>query len=213
MTTRERIVTAARGEFAELGLAGARIDRIALLAGANKQMIYHYFGSKDGLFTQALEAEYARFRNAEAALDLDPLDPVGALDELLAFTWTYYLDNPGFIRLVNSANLHRARHLQGSETFRHVNRPFRSRMRAILEKGIALGMFRAGIDPVQLQITIAALGYYYLTNQFTGSLVFERDLGSQRALADRLAFNRMTILRLVCTPRALAKLEQVRSAA
>jgi hypothetical protein len=62
---------------------------------------------------------------------------------------------------------------------------------------VAEGAFRPGIDPVQLNITIAAIGYYYLTNRFTGSIVFERDLMAPEALDERLAFNVDTILRLV----------------
>ncbi len=58
-------------------------------------------------------------------------------------------------------------------------------------------MFRKGIDPVQLNITIAAIGYYYLTNRFTGSIIFKRDLMAPKALRERLAFNVETIMRLV----------------
>ncbi|TGW07928.1 TetR/AcrR family transcriptional regulator, partial [Mesorhizobium sp. M2D.F.Ca.ET.145.01.1.1] len=61
------------------------------------------------------------------------------------------------------------------------------------------GDFRAGIDPVQLNITIAAIGYYYLTNRFTGSIIFERDLMETDALNQRLEFNIDTIMRLVST--------------
>jgi len=207
--TKDRILTAARAEFATLGLGGARIDKIAAEAQANKQMIYHYFGSKDELFTAALEAEYAQFREAEAALELERVDPVEALKELVGFTWRYYIAFPGFISMVNSANLHQARHLKHSETFRHLNRPFLERMRRIIARGLASGQFREGLDPAQVQITIAGLGYHYLTNRFTGTLVFERDLTSAKALEQRLAFNTTTILRLVCTPKVLAKMEKL----
>ena len=207
--TRDRILTAARDEFALAGLGGARIDKIAAAADANKQMIYHYFGSKDGLFTAALEAEYAQFRAAEAALDLERLDPVEALTQLVTFTWQYYLDCPGFIRLVNSANLHQARHLALSAEFAQINRPFLIRMRKIIARGVSAGQFRGDIDPVQLQITIAGVGYHYLTNRFTGRIVYERDLMSARALRERLAFNVKTILRTVCMPHTLARMERV----
>jgi AcrR family transcriptional regulator len=207
--TRERILSAAREEFAVLGLGGARIDKIAETAGANKQMIYHYFGSKDLLFTAALEAEYAQFRAAEAELELDRLEPVEALKALVAFTWRYYLEFPGFVPMVNSANLHKARHLVGSKVIRETSGPFIARMSKLLARGAASGVFRSGIDPVQLQITIAGLGYHYLTNRFTGAIVYERDLMSPKALRERLAFNLDTVLRLVCTPKALARMEHL----
>ncbi len=207
--TRDRILGAAREEFATLGLGGARIDAIAEAAGANKQMIYHYFGSKDLLFSAVLEAEYAQFRAAEAALDLDRLDPIEAMTTLVTFIWRYFLAFPGFISLVNSANLHQARHLEGSEIIRNTSRPFVGRMKKLLTRGAAAGVFREGIDPVQFQITIASLGYYYLTNRFTGAIVYERDLMSPKALRERLAFNIDTVLRIVCTPQTLAEMEKV----
>jgi len=205
--TQKRILESAKREFARLGLGGARVDTIALKAKANKRMIYHYFGSKEELFTAVLEAAYTDIRMAERALKLEELAPVDAIIRLIRFTWDYYLANPEFLTLVNSENLHKARHLKGSSAIHDVSRPFVGMVKAILDRGVAAGVFRAGIDAVQLNITIAAIGYYYLTNRFTGSIIFERDFMTRKALADRLDFNTNTILRLVCTPRALDKIE------
>jgi AcrR family transcriptional regulator len=204
--TKARILAAATAEFARLGLGGARVDRIALSAKANKQMIYHYFGSKERLFTAVLEAAYADIRAGEEALDPDRLDPAAALEALVTFTWNYYLRHPGFITLVNSENLHKARHIKASKSVRETSRPFVARMRRILERGAAQGLFRKGLDPVQLHITIAAIGYYYLTNRYSGAVVFERDFMSEKALKERLAFNLETVRRLVFTQSALSKL-------
>ena len=190
--TKARILDAAKR-----GLGGARVDVIADKARANKRMIYHYFGSKEGLFQTVLEAAYIDIRTAEQKLNLDHLAPALALERLVRFTWDYYLKNPEFITLVNSENLHRARHLKTSEVIKVVSRKFVAMVGGILDRGVAAGVFRAGIDPVQLNITIAAIGYYYLTNRFTGSIVFERDLMAKAALDERLAFNIDTVLRLV----------------
>lgn len=195
--TKTRILDAAKREFAKNGLGGARVDTIAEKARANKRMIYHYFGSKEGLFQTVLENAYVEIREAEQKLDLDHLDPKEALERLVRFTWDYYLKNPEFITLVNSENLHRAKHLKKSEVVKVVSRRFVSMVAGILERGVKAGEFRPGVDPVQLNITIAAIGYYYLTNRFTGSIVFERDLMAKAALAERLAFNIDTVLRLV----------------
>lgn len=195
--TRARILEAAKKEFARNGLSGARVDVIAERAKANKRMIYHYFESKEGLFQTVLEQAYLDIRTAEQRLNLDPLDPREALERLVRFTWDYYLKNPEFITLVNSENLHRAKHLKKSELVKVANRRFVGMVGQILERGVAAGLFRDGIDPVQLNITIAAIGYYYLTNRFTGSIVFERDLTAPAALEERLRFNIDTILRLV----------------
>jgi AcrR family transcriptional regulator len=195
--TKARILDAAKKEFAKNGLGGARVDLISEKAKANKRMIYHYFGSKEGLFQTVLENAYVDIRTAEMKLNLDHLEPRQALERLVRFTWDYYLKNPEFITLVNSENLHRAKHLKKSEVIKDYSRRFVSMVEGILARGVATGIFRPGIDPVQLNLTIAAIGYYYLTNRFTGSIIFERDLMSKPAIDDRLAFNIDTILRLV----------------
>ena len=195
--TKARILAAAKREFAQNGLGGARVDVIAAKAKANKRMIYHYFGSKEGLFQTVLEWAYIDIRTAEQKLNLDHLPPREALERLVRFTWDYYLRNPEFLTLVNSENLHRAKHLKRSEAVKVYSRRFVSMVKTILDRGVAAGEFRAGVDPVQLNITIAAIGYYYLTNRYTGSIVFERDLMAKDALEERLQFNTETILRLV----------------
>lgn len=194
--TKARILASAKREFSRLGLSGARVDTIADKARANKRMIYHYFGSKEALFQEVLEQAYIDIRSAELQLRLEHLPPREALERLVRFTWTYYLKNPEFIALVNSENLHRARHLKKSEIVQRYSRQFVDLVAGILDRGVAEGIFRPGIDPVQLNITIAAIGYYYLTNRFTGTIVFERDLMSDEALEQRIAFNIDTILRL-----------------
>lgn len=196
--TKTRILAAAKREFAENGLGGARVDVIAAKAKANKRMIYHYFGSKEKLFQTVVEAAYVDIRTAEQKLDLEHLPPRDALEKLVRFTWDYYLKNPEFITLVNSENLHRARHLKNSEVIKVVSRRFVDMVGSLLDRGVSDGVFRPGIDPVQLNITIAAIGYYYLTNRFTGSILFERDFMAPAALEERLRFNMETVMRLVC---------------
>lgn len=194
--TKARILQAAKREFARNGLGGARVDVIADKAKANKRMIYHYFGSKDALFREVLEEAYIGIRSAEAKLKLDELEPKLALERLVRFTWDYYLKHPEFLTLVNSENLHRGKHLKKSEAVKVVSRNFVGMVARILDRGVAEGVFRPGLSPIQLNITIAAVGYYYLTNHFTGSIIFERDLMTRDALEERLRFNIETILRL-----------------
>ena len=196
--TQKRILSAAKKEFAKSGLGGARVDVIAERAKANKRMIYHYFNSKEELFQRVLEDAYSDIRTAEQKLDLDHMDPKAALETLVKFTWDYYLKNPEFITLVNSENLHKAKHLKKSELVHQLSQRFVDMVARLLERGEKEGVFRSGIDAVQLNITIAAIGYYYLTNRFTGTIIYERDLMSPEALDERLRFNMETIMRLVC---------------
>ena len=184
--SRARILAAAHTEFAQHGFDGARVDRIAALAGLNKRMLYHYFGNKDDLFCAVLEVNYAHKRDSERALHLEQESPTDARQKLVTLTWNYYLENPAFLSLLNSANLHQARHLRQSTQVREMRSPFITLIGNILDKGVREGVFRPGVDPAQLYITIASLSYFYLSNQHTLSAIFGRSLMSPRARRERL---------------------------
>ncbi|GAA0234272.1 TetR/AcrR family transcriptional regulator [Castellaniella daejeonensis] len=181
------ILRAARDEFTEHGFAGGRVDRIAVRAGVNKRLIYYYFGNKDELFLSVLEHTYADIRQAEQSLHLDALEPVEALRTLVSFTWHYFLDHPEFLSLLASENLSRASHLKQSGKIREMHSPLVQLLDRLLERGQAQGLFRSGIDPVQLYISIASLGFFYLANNYTLSVIFGRDLRAADALEERLA--------------------------
>lgn len=181
------ILAAARDEFAEYGLGGARVDRIAERAGLNKRLIYYYFADKETLFQAVLEQTYRDIRDAEHQLKLLDLQPVEAVRRLVEFTWNYYLAHPEFLTLLNSANLHRARHLENSQRAREMNSPLIAMLGEILERGRKDGSFRGGIDPLQLYVSIAGLSYFYLSNNFTLSAIFGRDLMTAKAQQERLS--------------------------
>jgi len=185
MKTRQKILDAALQEFARHGLSGARVERIASRANANKRMIYYYFRSKEDLFLAALEASYAQIRSPERSLDLEHRDPREAIRRLVEFTWRYYLEHPEFMTLLNSENLHKGRHVRNSRRLRDMHSPLVEMLRAILRRGERQGLFRRGIDPVQLYISIAGEGYFYLANRYTLSRIFGRDLMAPRALSGR----------------------------
>jgi AcrR family transcriptional regulator len=181
------ILAAAREEFAEHGLGGARVDRIAERAGLNKRLIYYYFEDKEKLFQEVLEQVYRDIREQELRLRLTELEPATAVRRLIEFTWDYYLEHPEFITLLNSANLHKARHLSESKRARELNSPVIETLAAVLERGRREGSFRGGVDPVQLYVSIAGLSYFYLSNSYTLSAIFGRDLLAPRARAERLS--------------------------
>jgi AcrR family transcriptional regulator len=184
--SRDRILQAARQEFAAHGLGGARVDRISEQAGINKRMLYHYFGNKDDLFGAVLEANYAHKRASEQAMRLENEEPREAIRKLVTLTWNYYIDHPEFMNLLNSANLHQARHVQASSTVKEMRNPFMHMIGNILDNGVKAGVFKPGVDPVQLYISIAGLSYFYLSNQHTLSAIFGRKLLSPVAKTKRL---------------------------
>lgn len=185
--SQQAILDAATAEFAEFGLGGARVDRIAERADVNKRLIYYYFNNKDDLFLAVLEATYARIREAEQQLHLSDLPPADAVRRLTEFTWNYYLEHPEFLTLLNSENLHRAAHLERSERVREMNSPLIRTLGEVLERGRLDGSFRGGVDAVQLYISIAALAYFYLSNNHTLSAIFGRNLMTPKARSERLS--------------------------
>jgi TetR/AcrR family transcriptional regulator len=185
--TKARILAAAWHEFAQKGFAGARVDAIATRSGANKRMIYHYYGDKDGLFVAVLEAAYDRVRSAELALDLAHMEPAAAMRRMVEFTFDSFVKDRTFIQLLNNENLYKARHLKKSARVRQMHSPLIGMIDGILRRGEAAGVFRGGVDPTQLWISIAALGYFYFSNIHTLSTIFGRDLADASALAERRA--------------------------
>ena len=181
------ILDAALAEFAEHGLGGARMDRIADRAAVNKRLIYYYFESKESLFLAVLERAYESIRGEEQQLSLTQVEPVEAIRRLIAFTWNYYIAHPEFLTLLNSENLHRARHLKQSSKIPAMHSPLVQTLAAVLERGHKSGLFRAGVDPVQLYISIAGLSYFYLGNNHTLSTIFNRPLLGAKAKVERLS--------------------------
>lgn len=179
--TRRRILDAALAEFAGKGLAGAKIDEIARRAGINKRMLYAYFGSKEALWVAVLERVYGERRAEEALIDVERLDPVEGMRRLVAFNFRYCAEHPEFIALLNNENLHGARHLRGSKTVAGLHGGLIATMERLLARGAKAGLFRRGLDAVQLYVTIASLAYFYFSNIHTLSVVFGRDLKGERA--------------------------------
>jgi AcrR family transcriptional regulator len=185
--TQAAILAAATQEFAHHGLGGARVDRIAERAKTNKRMLYYYFGGKEDLFLAVLERAYEHIRGEELELHLADLPPVDGVKALVVFTWNYYLAHPEFMTLLNSENLHRAQHLKRSRKIRAMHSPLIATLSELLARGARDGVFRRGVDAVQLYVSIAALGYFYLSNNHTLSTIFGRDLLAPRAKSERLA--------------------------
>ena len=183
---RLRILEAAKQEFANHGLAGARVDRIAAKADANKRMLYYHVGNKEDLYLAVLEGAYEKIRAEERELDLEHLAPSEAIRRLIEFTWTYFLRNPEFLALLNTENLARAKHLKRSTKVESMHSPFVEMIGTVVNRGVASGDFQVAVDPVQLYISIAALAFFYLSNSATLSVIFGRDLLSQEAKDERL---------------------------
>jgi len=176
---RARIIKAAIDEFASRGFKGASMDAIAARTHTTRAMINYYFGSKEKVYLAVLEHVYAEIRQAEGLLDLDHLPPVDAIRRIVEFTFNYYLDHEGFVRLVVAENQARGRHFRKSKAMRSLNRPIIDTLARVIARGQAEGSFRAAADPVEVHMAIAALGMFNVTNQYTFGAIFQRDMGAK----------------------------------
>ena len=178
--TRAAILRAAISEFAERGVGGARVARIAEASGFSKRMIYHYFQSRENLFIAALEAIYSKFRIAEDELSLRELAPIDGMAKLVRYGWLHLNRNPEFISLLNSENLNKARYLKRSKLIRELQSPLMDTLRDLLTRGVRDGVFREDVDAVQLYITLSALSYFYLSNIHSLSAIFSTNFSGKK---------------------------------
>ena len=183
--SKTRILNAADAEFAAKGLAGTRVDEIALRAGINKRMLYSYFGNKEALWLLVLERAYESRRGAERHIDIAHMAPKEALATLVRFNFRYCREHPEFIALLNNENLHQASYLQRSDKVGKMHSPLLETLGELLQRGADEGVFRADVEPLQLYITIASLSYFYFSNIHTLSTVFGVDLKTPEQIAQR----------------------------
>jgi TetR/AcrR family transcriptional regulator len=183
--TKARILEAALSEFATRGFAGARVDVIASQAKSNKRMLYAYVGNKDALWLATLESVYAAKRQEERQLAIGKLSPEEAMRTLIRFNFRYHLDHPEFVTLVNNENLMGARKLERSKLVPELYSPLLETLTGVLRRGQKAQVFRTGIDPMQLYISIAALGYFYCSNIRTLSVIFASSLASPAGMKQR----------------------------
>jgi AcrR family transcriptional regulator len=171
--TRAEILDAATQHFAEHGYSGARVDEIAEQTRTTKRMLYYYFGSKEGLYTEVLERAYTQIRAAEQEVDVEYLEPVAAIRRLAELTFDHHEAHPDFIRLVSIENIHRAEHMRASGRFAQLNTPAIDLIAAILERG--RDVFRRNVDALDVHMMISAFCVFRVANRHTWAAIFDRD--------------------------------------
>ncbi|WNO06158.1 TetR/AcrR family transcriptional regulator [Rhodoferax mekongensis] len=190
------ILEVATKEFADKGLSGARIDAIAEATHTSKRMIYYYYGSKEGLYLAVLEESYRRMRQIEAELHLEDLEPEAALRRLVEFTFDRHADNEDFIRLVMNENIEQGTYLAQSTSIQQLNVPAIESIRRLYQRGVEQGVFREGLDPVDIHASISALTFFNVSNRHTFGLIFKDKARNARS-ADRRASITDMVVRFV----------------
>jgi AcrR family transcriptional regulator len=173
--TRANIIDVATREFSDKGFAGARIDEIAEKTNSSKRMIYYYFGGKEGLYQAVLEQAYGGIREREEAQNFDAMSAEDALREMVVHTFDYHMAHPDFVRLVMNENILHGAHIEGVEGIKNRNRSVLNAMKRMLDRGVAEGVFREGVDPLGLHMTISALCFYNVSNRYTLRAIFGID--------------------------------------
>lgn len=184
--TRADIIEAATAEFAAKGLSGARVDEIAARTRTTKPTIYYHFGSKEGLYAAVLEEAYGGIRDVERTLRLDALPPEEAMSRLVEVSFDYHAAHPDWVRLVSVENIHGARHIAGVESIARRNAAVIQIVRDLLGRGERDGVFRPGVDPLNLHWMISSLCFHRVSNRHTWREIFGYDpLAPEHAAAQR----------------------------
>jgi len=174
--TRESILQAAITEFVQYGLSGARVDAIAERTQTSKRMIYYYFASKELLYLAVLEKLYGDIRRTENTLHLAELGPVEAIFRLVEFTFDHHDFNVDFVRIVSIENIHHGEHITQSEVIPTLNNSVLQAIADILRRGEADGIFRSGLDPLDIHMLISSFCFYRVSNRHTFGTIFQIDL-------------------------------------
>ena len=177
--TRENILQEAIVEFVQQGLAGARVDAIAERIHTSKRMIYYYFGSKEQLYVEVLEKLYGDIRNTETRMNLTALEPREAIRRLVEFTFDHHDQNVDFVRIVSIENIHNAEYVKRTETIKAMNSKILEGLGETLRRGAELGLFREGLEPLDVHLLINSFSFYRVSNRHTFSEIFQIELSDE----------------------------------
>ena len=205
-TTRERLMRAARAEFAQHGFAGARVERILSKAAVNPRMLYHHFTGKSGLYVAVLEAALGELRQQELKLNVEEADPLEGLLQLFDFLNDHFEANPGLVRLLSNENLLKARFMRRSATIREMSSPTLSLIEHLLKRGAKSGQLPPSVDALRLYVLMVALTQFHLSNVHTLSVIFDQDLSDARWRAARKADAYLMLRRFLLTPEGETRL-------
>lgn len=201
--TRAQILTAAIAEFSQHGFEGARVDAIAQRSSMNKQAIYYYFGSKDGLYSAALEKCYGIIRSFDAKISVDDKIPSENLSVLIkSFFYSVFINKEAIAIIAEENRLH-GRHLKDGNSIGEINYPFFEKLKQVYNNGVEIGVFRKGVLAENLCIDILSLCGFYFSNSYTMSHILRLSLTDREVMAQRVE-HVTTMLLMALRPEELA---------
>lgn len=194
-----RMLQQARQAFSDKGLAGARVDDIARAAGVTKQLVYHYFDSKEQLFASVLEESAQDLLGDLLALKLDHLAPVDALRALLEHAFDQYLLNPTLGALAQEGLRFHQQHPLDDCRFRDLAPALVAQTERVLQRGALSGEFRADIDARMFYAAAAMLTTCGFTNRYMVSTASGLDSTSAEGMVAWRRFSVNFVLGVVLT--------------
>jgi len=177
--TRQTILKAAISEFSAKGYTGARIENITKKSGVNTRMIYHYFGGKEKLYIATLEHVLGELREEELKQDIHGEEPLEGMLKLFDFIQNHFATHPNLINLMSAENILKARYLKKSRRIRKHSSSLIKLIGELLTRGMDKGLFRPGLKPLQLYVAMVSLSYFHLSNAYTLSTLFQKDILSE----------------------------------
>ncbi|GAA7766923.1 TetR family transcriptional regulator [Cupriavidus sp. SHE] len=178
-----RLLKEARQAFSVKGLAGARVDDIARAAGVTKQLVYHYFSSKEQLFASVLDESAEGVLADLLALDLDHLQPTAALRSFLEYAFDQYRTDPTLGLLAQEGLRYHEQNTDECRRFPDKAPALVAQVERILRRGEQSGEFRAGTDARLFYAASALLTTGGFTNRYTVSAVSGFDSTSPEGIA------------------------------
>jgi len=196
-STKDRILAVATREFSAKGYDGARVDAIVRQSKVSKNLIYHYFVSKEKLFIAVLESAYDKIRKVQAEWLASFSSLTEGVRMLVQMTFNHWRRSTEFMGLLNSENFHKGRHLRKARGIKPGYASLIAHLDRILKEGEQRGEFRPNIDPVELYISISSLSYHYFSNRYTLLYLLDREKDLEKHTSSFLAHIEEVVLSYV----------------
>ena len=183
--TKAKILEAAEDEFAQKGLAGARIDEIARISGFNKNMIYQYYKSKEKLYETVIYNEYSKLSELENVIISRNADCKETIETIVREYFMFLKGNPNFVRLIMWENLNEAKYIEASGAL-NIKDPMLKMLGRVVEKGKSEKIFNEKVNEKQVMLSLIMGAFSYFSNIYTLSKVIHIDLENEETMNERI---------------------------
>jgi AcrR family transcriptional regulator len=180
--TLRRIFDAARSEFAERGLEGARVGNIARRARVTAQLVHHYFGSKEKLYSVVLEDAAAAQILELISIDYDSMSPVAALRHYMLIVFEQYCKDTTRLSLILDQSLLAGAQITERSRRQSLAPRLIDQFDRILKRGAGAGSFRPGLDAEKILSVAFLISAGWLMNRTMISAFLRVDLQNEAAV-------------------------------